>query len=122
MSLSYGLTQEQLDSFDHVPRPLLGRVRLVTVPFLSRGSDAMTLRSLILVRRGHEDSQRLLAHELVHVEQWDRLGVVRFLVRYLGSYFKNLARVRRHRPAYLAIPMEAEARERARQWQERHGG
>ncbi len=113
------LSDEQINGFDHVPRQLTARVRLVPLPFLTPNADAITLGRVILVRRGHERSDELLAHELVHVRQWEELGVVRFLARYLGHYVKNLARLRRHRPAYLAIPMEEEAREQAREWKRR---
>jgi hypothetical protein len=116
------LSDEQLEGYRHLaPRELAARVRLVSVPFLTRGTDATTLGRVILVRRGHEDSPVLMAHELVHVRQWAELGVPRFLVRYLGAYLANLARLRRHRSAYLAIPLEVEARELAREWDRRRG-
>ncbi len=78
----------------------------------------MTLGRAVLVRAGHGDSELLMAHELVHVEQWARLGMVGFLGRYLGSYAMNLVRLRNHHAAYLAIPLEVEARDRARRWHE----
>ena len=110
------LTPEEIARFDHVPRALIEGVRIVEVPFLSPGADAMTLGRVVLVRRGHQDSALLLAHELVHVQQWSRHGVTGFLRQYLGAYARNLARLRSHRAAYLAIPLEVEARERARRW------
>ena len=116
--MARALSSEELDLFDHVPRELAEGVRIVAVPLLAPGADVMTLGSTVLVRRGHEDSRRLLAHELAHVQQWSRLGPSRFLTQYLGAYARNLARLRSHRPAYLAIPLEVEARERARRWDE----
>ena len=113
-----GLTPEQLERFDHVPRELAAGVRVVEVPFLAPGADAMTLGRTVLVRGGHAQSGELMAHELVHVQQWARLGVAGFLLQYLGAYVRNLARLRAHRPAYLAIPLEVEARDRARRWYE----
>ena len=80
----------------------------------------MTLGRVVLVRRGHRDRALLLAHELVHVQQWERHDVTGFLRRYLGAYARNLARLRSHRAAYLAIPLEVEARERARRWHQTH--
>jgi len=54
------------------------------------------------------DRPDIVAHELVHVDQW-RTDGWRFFVRYLGAY----ARVRvlgvPHLAAYRAIPYEAEA-------------
>lgn len=116
------LTPAQIEAFDHVPGELAETVRVVEVPFLAPGADAMTLGRTVLVRRGHADSRQLMAHELVHVQQWDRLGAPAFLAQYLGAYARNLGRLRRHRAAYLAIPLEVEARERARRWSETHRG
>ncbi len=116
------LTPAEIDAFDHVPTKLAKSVRVVEVPFLSPGADAMALGRMVLIRRGHTDSRQLMAHELVHVQQWDRLGAVPFLARYVRDYARNLVRLRRHRPAYLAIPLEVEARERARRWSETHRG
>lgn len=76
----------------------------------------MTIGHTILVRPGREDDEALLAHELVHVRQWAELGPVGFLARYLGAYFRNLARLRNHMAAYRAIPLEAEARAAAEAW------
>ena len=112
------LSADELAVFDHVPETLARGVRVVEVPVLAPGADAMTLGRTVLVRRGHAESRQLLAHELVHVQQWSRLGVAGFLRRYLSAYAGNLWRLRRHRAAYLAIPLEAEARERARRWHE----
>ena len=73
------------------------------------GVDAITLGSLVIVRRGSADSEELLRHEGVHVLQWRRLGVVGFLRRYLGAYLRWRLRGYGHRPAYLRIPLEVEA-------------
>jgi hypothetical protein len=78
------------------------------------GSAAITLGRLIVVRRRAAGDPHLLRHELVHVEQWQRLGVVRFLRQYLGAYVRERLRGRGHRAAYLRIPLEIEAERRAR--------
>lgn len=52
----------------------------------------------------------LLLHELVHIRQWKRDGIVGFLWRYVGAYLAGRLRGMSHRAAYLAIPAEAEAR------------
>ncbi|MYG98616.1 MAG: DUF4157 domain-containing protein, partial [Acidimicrobiaceae bacterium] len=87
-------------------------------PVLSPGMHGMTLGRLILVLRDDDRSGRrtLLAHELVHVEQYAELGTARFLRRYVGEYFVNLWRLRNHRQAYEAISLEAEARAAAARW------
>ncbi|MCU1390970.1 MAG: hypothetical protein JWL72_4308 [Ilumatobacteraceae bacterium] len=74
-----------------------------------KGSDAITLGSLVIVRSGHEHSTHLLRHEQVHVRQWRRYGAVGFSVRYLGSYAIWRVRRKGHHGAYLRIPMEIEA-------------
>jgi Domain of unknown function (DUF4157) len=78
------------------------------------GAAAITLGPLIVVRARAASNPLLLRHELVHVEQWRRLGVVGFLVRYLWAYGRWRLRAHGHRGAYLRIPLEVEAEWRAR--------
>lgn len=59
-------------------------------------------------------NERLLQHELVHVEQWRRLGAFGFLVRYLGSYARWRLRGHGHWDAYRRIGLEVEAEWRSR--------
>jgi hypothetical protein len=73
------------------------------------GAHAITLRSTVIVRAGHEDSQYLLRHELVHVRQWRRHGVLGFSVRYAGAYAVWRLRLKGHAGAYRRIPLEIEA-------------
>jgi hypothetical protein len=114
------LSQRDVERFDHLPAGLAGAARLRTFPLLPPQAGAMTLGRTILIRPGREDDDDLLAHELVHVRQWADLGHLRFLVRYLGAYLANLARLRRHMAAYRAIPLEVEAREEAARWRRKH--
>jgi hypothetical protein len=73
------------------------------------GADAITIWRVISIRQSAAGSEYLLRHELVHIRQWKRYGIVGFLVRYLGPYaFWRLAR-KGHRGAYLRIPFEIEA-------------
>jgi hypothetical protein len=78
------------------------------------GAAAITIGPLVSVRRRAAGDARLLRHELVHVEQWRRLGVARFLRRYLGAYLRWRLRRHGHRGAYLRVPLEIEAEWRAR--------
>jgi len=112
------LTAQEIAAYDLVPADLARRARVQKVPFLAPGSHGMTVGRLILVLRDDDRSgqRTLLAHELVHVEQYAELGVVRFLRRYIGEYARNLRQLRNHRQAYLAISFEAEARAAAEQW------
>ncbi len=85
-----------------------GYVLLVGGP-VPKGFDAITLGRLVSVRRAAATSRYVLRHELVHVRQWRRHGLIGFLVRYLVAY--GLGRLRRkgHRGAYERIPFEIEA-------------
>ena len=78
------------------------------------GADAWTLGSLVIVRRGHEASTHLLAHELEHVRQYRDLGFVAFLVAYLVAYLRLRLRGYPHQAAYRRIPAEVAAEWRAR--------
>lgn len=78
------------------------------------GADAITIGSVISVRRAHAQSPGLLRHEEEHVRQWRTLGAVRFLRIYLGSYIRFRLRGLGHRAAYRMIPLEIEAEEAAR--------
>jgi len=73
------------------------------------GADAITLGSLVIIRRHCAGSEHLWRHELVHVEQWRRYGVAGFLVRYVGAYVAARLRWHSHHNAYLRIPLEVEA-------------
>ena len=73
------------------------------------GADAITLGSLVIVRRGAAGDERLMRHEAEHVRQWRQYGVVGFLARYLGSYFSWRLRGYGHWAAYRRIPFEVEA-------------
>ena len=57
-----------------------------------------------------ERSGRLIVHELMHIEQWRRLGAVRHLTQYIGDYIKGRWHRLGHWEAYLAIRLEVEAR------------
>jgi hypothetical protein len=53
---------------------------------------------------------RLVIHELVHVRQWADLGLLGFLLVYLGEYVGGRRKGLSHRDAYMAISLETEAR------------
>jgi hypothetical protein len=99
--------------YAHVRLVDAARARIVVVPCLTPGVAAMTLGRFVLVRRGHERNVGLIAHELVHVEQWRERGPARFLVEYLRSYVSGRRAGLGHRAAYRAIPFEQEARLRS---------
>ena len=73
------------------------------------GSAAITIGSVISVRRQYADDARLLRHEEEHVRQWRELGYVRFLRQYLGAYVRWRRQGFGHQAAYRLIPLEVEA-------------
>jgi hypothetical protein len=81
-----------------------GDVAAMTLPW------AIYVRNDVLVGDSTRMA-RLISHELVHVRQWQQLGTLRFLRRYLGDYLKGRRTGLGHNKAYLAISLEREARE-----------
>ncbi len=123
--MSRRLSPLEIDAYSGVlDRTEAARSRVIRVPPVPGKFVAITLGRYVLVTPGHaarDGRSVLLAHELVHVEQWQRLGPLRFLYRYLGSYLGGLRRGLAPFEAYRAIPLEAEARDRAAQWQRSQG-
>lgn len=67
------------------------------------------------VRTGAEPerSGRLIVHELMHIEQWRRLGPFRHVSQYVGDYLHSRFQGFGHWESYRAIRLEVEAREAA---------
>ncbi len=78
-------------------------------PLLFRNVVAITIGRRIWIAPGIGEVEALIRHELMHVEQMSRLGVVRFLWDYAGQYLRNRRRGMSHGQAYLAISFEVEA-------------
>ncbi len=83
-------------------------------PFLLSGVLAITLGRRIylapgLTARGEAAVARIVAHELVHVAQVARLGLLRFLTRYLLEYVRLRRSGLAHFAAYRAVSFETEA-------------
>jgi hypothetical protein len=57
-------------------------------------------------------TNRLRAHEMVHVLQYKDLGFFLFLYRYIGEYIRLRRKGYDHYHAYLNISFEIEAREK----------
>ena len=77
------------------------------------GSAAITIGSVVSVRRRYAEDARLLRHEAEHVRQWRELGKVRFLRQYLGAYIHWRRAGFGHQAAYRLIPLEVAAEEAA---------
>ena len=87
---------------------------LVVSRWVAPGAAATTLGHFVFIRPDAVGSRRLVDHELVHVRQWRDLGVVGFLVRYLGAYLRWRLRRYPHWAAYRRIPLEITAEWEAR--------
>ena len=73
------------------------------------GAAAITIGPIVSVRERAAGDALLARHEAVHVHQWRDLGVVGFLLRYLGAYLGLRLRGFPHVAAYRRIPLEIEA-------------
>jgi hypothetical protein len=71
----------------------------------------ITLFPFILVAVGEEQAiqQGIVQHEMVHVEQVQRLGWFGMYWKYLADYFKFRFAGLTHTQAYFTLPLEAEA-------------
>lgn len=86
------------------------------------GSAAITIGSVVSVRRRYADDQRLLCHEAEHVRQWRELGNVTFLRQYLGAYLRWRRAGFGHQAAYRLIPLEVAAEAAADRFRTGPGG
>ncbi len=80
-------------------------------PFLQKGVAAITLGRRIYIGASvaERDVDQLLRHELVHVHQIARTGVIRFYSRYLAEYVRLRRRGLSRADAYRNISFEREA-------------
>ena len=115
-----GLAGSTLDAAD---------VRIVAMPgivqrLVADGVSAITLDSTIMLRPDRYeraaggDEPELIAHELIHVEQWRQYGKVGFLRRYLLDYARLRLIGLTHDQAYRGIGFEHEAYRRAKRMSE----
>ena len=80
-------------------------------PFLFNDVIAITLGRRVYVSQKLEGKalERIIAHELVHVRQIERVGLVRFYWRYLREYVANRRAGMPAQEAYRRISFEQEA-------------
>ena len=80
-------------------------------PFLARDVLAITLgrRVYVAERAGDSHLERVLRHELVHVEQVTRLGIIAFYASYIRQYVANRLDGMAPGKAYRNISFEVEA-------------
>lgn len=84
-------------------------------PMLQKSVVAITLGRRIYVSpaielRPREEIERLIRHELVHVRQVNRLGLLRFLWQYLREYVHHRRSGLSASQAYHQLSFEREAR------------
>jgi hypothetical protein len=80
-------------------------------PFLMKDVAAITLGRRIYVRADVAEGymERLLRHELAHVRQIERHGLLRFYSLYVVEFVRHFRRVRSISRAYALISFEIEA-------------
>jgi hypothetical protein len=80
-------------------------------PFLFNDVAAITLgrRAYISERLEGEARERVIRHELVHIQQIERVGLLRFYLRYLLEYLANRRAGMTAAEAYRRISFEQEA-------------
>jgi hypothetical protein len=84
-------------------------------PWLARDVIAITLGRRIYLSgnapgRSSDYLERLLRHELAHVRQVNRHGLLPFLARYIAEFVRLLWRERSIHAAYRRISFEVEAK------------
>jgi hypothetical protein len=115
------LTEHEIATYDVVDSDLARRVTVIRIRFLPGGYAGLTLgRTIFLTDDVSTDgTSTLLAHELVHVQQWADQGLVGFGARYLGQFVRGLAKHRSWNEAYRNIDAERQARREATAWNRR---
>jgi len=74
---------------------------------------ALTTPWAIYVRDSKKNAFKpLIAHELVHVTQMQKLGALKFYCLYLAEFLVNLIKLKSWLEAYRAISFEKEARKK----------
>lgn len=78
------------------------------------GAAAITIGSVVSVRRRSAGNAHLLAHEAEHVRQFRERGLLGFLAVYLARYLALRLRGWPHWAAYRRVDLEVDAEWRAR--------
>ena len=104
------LSQELVEAIESERASIRSPFPLWLRPMVMREVDAITLGRRIYIREEaapHLD--RLVRHELEHVRQIRRQGILRFYLAYLFEYGRNRVRGMSGVEAYRAISFEREA-------------
>lgn len=108
-------TRVRLLKVDEMPQPQQPILRAAALQsgFFTPGTQGMTLGAGVFIARERWGDLDLIAHELVHVAQYEMLGIETFLQRYLRECLTV---------GYWNAPLEIEAREASARVLERGGG
>jgi hypothetical protein len=82
---------------------------VATVPFNDVIAITLGRRAYISERLEGEARARVIRHELVHIQQIERVGLLRFYLRYLLEYVANRRAGMPAAEAYRRISFEQEA-------------
>jgi len=102
------------NDYTHVQRNIVLSARVHKLPFRLTKHRAFTIDRHIFTIAPQD--MALIAHELVHVEQYYRLGVDRFIIKYFSEYLKYRLGGYKDGAAYRKISLEQEARDGAALW------
>ena len=74
------------------------------------GANAVTLVNTIYYAMPQSQVRaKLRRHEMVHIEQFKKLGAIMFFALYFYEYFKGRLQGMKHWEAYMNISLEKEA-------------
>ena len=112
------LTADERLRYDHVPETDRDRAILIRIPPVIGPYRGLTIGRFVMLaeRVTPEKPSSLLAHELVHVQQFRQQGLPRFTWQYNRAFTAGLVRLRSWNGAYRAIPAEVEARRLTGAW------
>lgn len=112
------LTPSERIAYTHVRSSTIDRARVRSLGWLPGQFKGITLgRTMFLTTREPTDgTSTLIAHELVHVEQYSDRGWFGFLRWYLTDFARGLLAERNWMTAYRGVTAEVEARRTTQAW------
>lgn len=74
------------------------------------GTGGITLYPFVYIAKTKEECpQHLIDHEMVHIQQIEKIGVIRFYSSYVWQYLKGRLSGKNHYDTYRSISFEVEA-------------
>ena len=89
------------------------------LPFRITPHNAFTFRNHIFTTRPYD--QRLIMHELVHVDQYKKIGTIKYLKQYFTEYRINKKSGLSKNESYRMISFEIQARLIEKEWLKKTG-